>query len=62
MQILPFSDLFGPPAVQASLRNHPVCGLGMAKLVLELTGLAGLLGWLGVLYCLAALAAAGVAV
>jgi len=61
MQILPFSNLFGPRPVQARFRGEPGNGPEIAELVRELAGLAGLLGWMGVLFYLIALFAASTA-
>lgn len=58
MQILPFSDLFAPPAVQARFRRDSARGPGISVIARELAGLAGLLGWLGVLFYLTATFAA----
>lgn len=54
MQIPLFSDVFGPPAVQARFRRHSAGGHRVYELARELVGLAGLLGWLGVLFYLIA--------
>lgn len=59
MQMPPFSNLFGPPHVQARFRGQPGYRREISELVRELAGLAGLLGWLGVFFYLIALFAAG---
>tara|TARA_Y100001933_G_C18950731_1_gene543612 strand:+ start:632 stop:817 length:186 start_codon:yes stop_codon:yes gene_type:complete len=59
MQMPLFSDLFGPPAVQARFRRDAVRGRGIYELARELAGLAGLLGWLAVLFYLIAVFSTG---
>lgn len=57
MQMLSFSELFGPPAAQARFRNESAREWGILELARELAGLVGLLGWLGMLFYLIAVLA-----
>lgn len=59
MHFLPFTNPFGPPAVQARIRADSEPGWRISELVRELAGLAGLLGWLGVLFYLISVFAIG---
>jgi len=58
MQMLSFSNIFGPRPAQARFRCESGYGRKIFEFVRELAGLAGLLGWLGVLFYLIALFAA----